>query len=58
MYIWKVIISIVLEGWEQAKWEKVTGRYKLPVVGCISHGNKRYNIGNIVNSIVLYSVLG
>ena len=39
--------------WEWTKWVKRSGRYRLPVMGGVSHKNKRHSIGNIVNETVI-----
>ena len=36
-----------------AKWVKSSGRYRLPVIERINHGNKRHRIENIVNGILI-----
>lgn len=41
------------EGGIWAKWVKGNERYKYPVIEQVSHENKRYNIGNLVNSTVI-----
>ena len=30
-----------------AKWVKDSGRYRLPVTECVSHGDEKFSIGNI-----------
>ena len=42
---------------EWGKWVKRSGKYRLLVMEEISHRNERYNIGNIVNGIVIVAMV-
>ena len=36
-----------------AKWVKIRGRYRLPVMELVSYEGERYSIGNVVKDIVI-----
>ena len=38
-------------GW--AEWVKGSGKYRLPVMEGVSHGDQRYSIGNIVSGSII-----
>ena len=35
------------------KWVKGNGRYRPPIIECISHGDKKYSTGNIFDGMVI-----
>lgn len=49
----KLMFARAEEGGKWAKWVKVSGRYRLLVMGGINRGSKRYSVKNIVNYIVI-----
>lgn len=47
---WRLPEGRGIEG--RAKWQKGSGRFRLPIMEGVSHRGKRHGIKNIVNGIV------